>query len=73
MKAVRWYTYQMANETREKSLMIRLSEEERGALERVSDHHGLSLSDTVRQLIRTEMERIQPKVGKTWKIKLGKK
>ncbi len=49
----------VAQRTRERNLVIRLNDKERDAMDRVAKRLGMSLSETVRYLIRrAEVEKV---------------
>jgi hypothetical protein len=54
-------------------LTIRLNQAERSALNRVVVHSGLSISDTVRQLIRSAAAEVDAKKSVVWTIRLKKR
>jgi hypothetical protein len=59
----------MVERERRKLLNIRLNDEERDALERISAHTGLSISDAIRQLIRVADEELPEKRRVVWRVR----
>lgn len=46
------------NRTRQRNLMLRLSSDERGMVERLAERQGLSLADAMRQALRRDAARL---------------